>query len=87
MTSERAHNIKEKAIEEVRSFLVMALYLWFVFALMLLNEAVILPKPTVNFLAQGFAVINAANREEAVMWVKKFMAVAGDGECEVRQLW
>lgn len=59
MTSERAHKLKEKAIEEFRSFFIMAFYLWFVFALMLLNEAVILQKPNFNVLGQGFAVINA----------------------------
>ena len=59
MSSERAQHLKEKAIEEFRSFLVMALYLWFVFSLMLLNEAIILKKPNINFLAQGFAIINA----------------------------
>lgn len=59
MTSERARKIEEKAIEEFRSFFVMALYLWFVFGLMMLNEAIILKKPNFNFLAQGFAVINA----------------------------
>ena len=71
MTSERAHNIKEKAIEEVRSFLVMALYLWFVFALMLLNEAVILKKPDLNVLGQGFAIINA-------LVMAKVMLIADD---------
>ena len=71
MTSERAHQLKEKAIEEFRSFFVMALYLWFVFALMLLNEAIILKKPDFNFLAQGFTVINA-------LVLAKVMLVADD---------
>ena len=71
MTSERVHKIKEKAVEEFRSFFVMALYLWFVFALMMLNEAVILKKPSINFLAQGFAVINA-------LVLAKVMLVADD---------
>lgn len=71
MTSERAHKLKEKAIEEFRSFFVMALYLWFVFALMLLNEAVILQKPNINFLAQGFAIINA-------LVLAKVMLIADD---------
>ncbi|NDH62668.1 MAG: hypothetical protein EBY18_13700 [Alphaproteobacteria bacterium] len=71
MTSERVHKIKEKAVEEFRSFFVMALYLWFVFGLMMLNEAVILKKPSINFLAQGFAVINA-------LVLAKVMLVADD---------
>ena len=71
MTSERVRKIEEKAIEEFRSFFVMALYLWFVFGLMLLNEAVILKKPSINFLAQGFAVINA-------LVLAKVMLIADD---------
>ena len=71
MSSERAQHLKEKAIEEFRSFLVMALYLWFVFSLMLLNEAIILKKPNINFLAQGFAIINA-------LVLAKVMLIADD---------
>ena len=71
MTSERVRKIEEKAIEEFRSYFVMALYLWFVFGLMMLNEAVILKKPSFNFLAQGFAVINA-------LVLAKVMLIADD---------
>lgn len=71
MTSERMKKIEEKAIEEFRSFFIMALYLWFVFALMLLNEAVILKKPNLNVLAQGFAIINA-------LVLAKVMIIADD---------
>lgn len=71
MTSERIRKIEEKAIEEFRSFFVMALYLWFVFGLMMLNEAVILKKPSINFLAQGFALINA-------LVLAKVMLIADD---------
>lgn len=71
MNGEHAHKLKEKAIEEFRSFFIMALYLWFVFSLMLLNEAVILKKPNINFLAQGFAIINA-------LVLAKVMLIADD---------
>ena len=71
MTSERVRKIEEKAIEEFRSFFVMALYLWLVFGLMMLNEAVILNKPSFNFLAQGFAIVNA-------LVLAKVMLVADD---------
>ena len=37
-------------------------------------------------LVGGFAIIQAANTAEAAEWIE-FLAVAGDGECEVRQLW
>jgi hypothetical protein len=35
----------------------------------------------------GFAIINVASREEAIEYVKEFMRIAGDGECEIRQLY
>lgn len=38
----------------------MFVYLWVVFGLFVLNEAVILGKANVSFLSQGFALINAA---------------------------
>src|SRR3954452_9499901 len=34
----------------------------------------------------GLAILNAKSKEEAVEAVKKFLLVAGDGECELRQL-
>jgi hypothetical protein len=35
----------------------------------------------------GFAIIQAATKDELIRWTKKFLATAGDGESEVRQLW
>ena len=35
----------------------------------------------------GFAIIQANTREEAIEYVKEFMQLAGDGECELRQLY
>lgn len=35
----------------------------------------------------GFAILEAASREEAIRRVREFLAVAGDGECELRQLY
>ena len=34
----------------------------------------------------GFAIIEAKSKEHAIDLVKEFMHVAGDGECEVREL-
>jgi hypothetical protein len=34
----------------------------------------------------GFAILEAASKEDAIRMVKEFMAVAGDGECELRQV-
>jgi len=35
----------------------------------------------------GFALINANSKEEAIQYVKDFLQVAGDGECELRQVY
>ena len=35
----------------------------------------------------GFALLQANSKEEAIELVRKFLAVAGDGECEIRQLY
>jgi hypothetical protein len=35
----------------------------------------------------GFALIQAGSKEEAVELCRRFLSVAGDGECELRQLY
>ena len=35
----------------------------------------------------GFAVIQANSKEEAIALTKDFLGIAGDGECELRQLY
>jgi hypothetical protein len=35
----------------------------------------------------GFALIKASSKEEAIQLTKDFLKVAGDGECELRQLY
>jgi hypothetical protein len=37
-------------------------------------------------LIAGFALLQADSREEAVELTKRFLQVAGDGECEIRQV-
>jgi hypothetical protein len=37
-------------------------------------------------LIVGWAIIQAASREEAIEETRKFLKVAGDGQCELRQL-
>ena len=34
----------------------------------------------------GFAVLEARSKEEAIQLTRRFLAVAGDGECELRQI-
>jgi hypothetical protein len=35
----------------------------------------------------GFALIEATSKEEAIGFVKRFLNVVGEGECELRQLY
>jgi hypothetical protein len=35
----------------------------------------------------GFAIIEMGSKQEAIEYVKEFMKVAGDGVCELRQLY
>lgn len=35
----------------------------------------------------GFALLQAASKEEAIQLSKDFLKIAGDGECELRQLY
>lgn len=37
-------------------------------------------------LVAGFAILNAKSKEEAIQLAKDFIHVAGDGECEIRQI-
>ena len=34
----------------------------------------------------GFAILNASSKEEAIKLAKDFLQVAGEGECEIRQI-
>jgi len=34
----------------------------------------------------GFAILEASSKEEAIRLAKEFLKVAGDGECELRQI-
>jgi len=38
-------------------------------------------------LIAGFALLEADSKEHAIEQCKRFMAVAGDGECELRQIY
>jgi hypothetical protein len=38
-------------------------------------------------LIAGFALLQADSREEAVELTRRFLQVAGDGECEIRQVY
>ena len=37
-------------------------------------------------LVGGFAILEASSKEEAIEMAKTFLDIAGDGECEIRQI-
>jgi hypothetical protein len=55
----RSQQLKARALEEVRRFAVMFVYLWILFGLFVLNERIILGQRGIGFSSQGFAIINA----------------------------
>ena len=38
-------------------------------------------------LVGGFAILEAASKQEAIELAKTFLDIAGDGECEIRQIY
>lgn len=47
------------AVKEVRRFLVLFLYLWILFGLFVLNEAIVYRQQGLHFVFQGLAILNA----------------------------
>jgi hypothetical protein len=54
-----AQTLKQKAIHELKEFLVIAFYLWVIFSILLLYRAVLLDEEHITLIAKGFALINA----------------------------
>lgn len=57
--SGKASAIKDRAIEELRHFVVLFLYLWLIFGLFVLNQTVVARQHGLSFLPHGLALINA----------------------------
>ena len=54
-----SRSLKQKAIEQMKEFLLIALYLWFVFSLLIVYRSVILAEYHIPVAYHGFAIINA----------------------------
>lgn len=59
VANNRLHRLRARAVDEIRRFVVLFLYLWLLFGLFVLNERIILRQHGIGFAAQGFALINA----------------------------
>jgi len=62
---------KQRAYEQVKEFIVVALYLWLVFGLFILYKSVVLAEHHIKFAYHGLALINA-------LALAKIMLVAKD---------
>jgi hypothetical protein len=67
-----ARSLKARAAEEFRRFLILFLYLWLLFGLFVLNQGIVLREQHVNFIMQGFAVINALIFAKVMMVFEMF---------------
>ena len=56
---EKKRDLKEGAIHELKEFLAMFIYLWVFFALLVIHESVILAQEHQDFVAHGFAILDA----------------------------
>ena len=70
-TDNRRKRFKARAVEEMRRFAVLFLYLWVLFGLFALHERIILRQRGIGFSSQGFALFNA-------LVLAKVMLVAED---------
>ena len=51
--------LKERAVHQLREFLVMFIYLWALFALLVINQSIVLAREAQDYQAHGFAILNA----------------------------
>jgi hypothetical protein len=67
----RGRHLQEKAVHEARSFVFIFLYLFILFALFTIHEAIILEQHHIDYRYAGFALVNA-------LMLAKVMLVAED---------
>src|SRR5215469_579962 len=62
--------LKQIAYQQLKEFLVVALYLWVVFGLLVLHKSMILAERDIPFAAHGFAIINALALAKVMLTAK-----------------
>jgi hypothetical protein len=70
--STRTETLKQRAVRELKEYVVIVLYLWVVFALFLLYKSVILNEEHISFTAKGVALINALVLGKFVLIARAF---------------
>ncbi len=68
----KGKSLKEKAEEELRSFVILFVYLFLLFSMFVLNQSIILREEGINFTMQGFALINALVFAKVMMIYEMF---------------
>jgi hypothetical protein len=64
--------LRQKAAQEMRRFLVMAAYLWVLFALFSLHQTIVLAQHGINYREQGFAIVNALMLAKVMLVAESF---------------
>lgn len=59
VVGEAKRTLKQKAVHEVREYLIMSTYLFLVFSLLVVYKSVVLAEYHIDFALHGFALINA----------------------------
>jgi hypothetical protein len=57
--SEHKPGLKAKAVDQFKEMLVITIYLWALFALLIINQSIVLARAEPDYQAHGFAIINA----------------------------
>ena len=65
-----SRTLKQKAIEQMKELLVIALYLFLVFGLLVVYKSIILAEQHIPFVYHGFALINAFALEKVMLVAK-----------------
>jgi len=68
--STSSRTLKQIAYQQLKEFLLIALYLWVVFGLLIMYKSVILAKYHIDFAYHGFAIINALALAKVMLTAK-----------------
>ena len=71
-TEAQARDLKARAAEELRRFLVLFVYLWILFGVFVLNQGIVLRAHGISWTAQGFAFVNALVFAKVMMLFEMF---------------
>ena len=70
LMSTSSRTLKQIAYQQLREFLLIAVYLWVVFGLLVMYKSVILAKYHIDFAYHGFAIINALALAKVMLTAK-----------------